>query len=308
MIDQVSRLLTAFYGTPWAILPDRLAAMRMVLQRWESGVRLDAAQLHAAIGNAPQAADERRQRAANTPGSVAVIPVYGILAPRIHQVSDVSGEGAMTYERLKMSLRTALADDSIGAIVLDIDSPGGSATGCMEIADEIYGARAQKKVVAVANNLAASAAYWLGAACEELIVTPSGEVGCIGVFGVHEDYTKWLEEMGLQYHVFRSAKFKAEGMPFEPLSEEAAAHIQSEVERIDASFTNAIAKYRGVKASVVRSDFGEGRCVDAQAAKSRGMVDRIDTLDNTIARLASSAKAQRPRDRQAAALRLAELS
>ena len=75
----------------------------------------------------------------------------------------------------------AAADSSIGAIVLNIDSPGGSVYGVEELADKIYKARGTKPVYAVANSLAASAAYWIGSAASQLYVTPSGEVGSIGV-------------------------------------------------------------------------------------------------------------------------------
>lgn len=308
MTDATSRLLAAFYSTPWAILPSRLSAMQSVMARWGAGVRLSSAEIAAAVGTAPQAAEQRREQARNQPGAVAVIPVYGILAPRIHQVSDVSGEGAMTYERLKLSLRAALASDEVGAIVLDIDSPGGATTGCMEIADEIYAARSQKKIVAVANHLAASAAYWIGSACEEFVAAPSADVGCIGIYGIHQDASKALEEAGLKHTVIRSAKYKAEGLPFEPLADETRDYLQGEVDRLDGIFVDSLVRNLGIKASVIRSEFGEGRCLDADTAKKRGMVHRVATLDETIARLASSTKAQRPRTREAAALRLAELS
>ncbi len=307
MHPDVSRLLLAFYGTPWAILPDRLEVMRAVLHRWESGVRLSAAEIRAAVGDAPQVAAERQQRAGQQPGAVAVIPVYGLLAPRIHMVQDVSGEGATSYERIAHNFRKALAAPEIGAIVFDIDSPGGSASMIQELADEIHAARGRKKIVAVANSLAASGAYWLATAAEELVVTPSGEVGSIGIYGAHEDHSAELAAAGIKVTLISAGKFKTEGNPYQPLTEEALAEFQSHVDRTYDRFIKSVARGRGVSAADVRKNYGEGRVVAAEVAVQRGMADRVGTLDETIARLAKSPAAQRPKSREAATLRLAEL-
>lgn len=309
MRAEVSRLLLAFYGMPWAILPDRLAAIRSVLLRWESGVRLSPDEIQAAVGTAPQAAEQREQQTQrNAPRGVAVIPVYGVLAPRIHQVQNVSGEGAMTYERLAQNFRKALQDPAIGAIVFDIDSPGGSFFGLQEFADEVHGARGQKKIVAVVNTLAASAAFWIGSAAEELVITPSGEVGSVGVWGAHEDHSKALDQAGVKVTLISAGKFKVEGNPFGPLSEETLAHLQQEVEAAHDVFVKALARNRATSAENVRKNFGEGRVVGAKDALERGMADRVATLDETIARLLKSNAAQRPKTRDASlAIRLAEL-
>jgi signal peptide peptidase SppA len=309
MRADVSRLLTAFYGMPWAILPDRLATIRTVLLRWEAGIRLSPDEIRAAVGGAPQAAEQREQQAQRSPPrGVAVIPVYGVLAPRVHQVQNISGEGAMTYERLAQNFRKALQDPAVGAIVFDIDSPGGSFYGLQEFADEIHGARSQKKIVAVVNTLAASAAFWIGSAAEELVVTPSGDVGSVGVWGAHEDHSKALDQAGIKVTLISAGKYKVEGNPFGPLSEEALAYLQQEVDAAHEVFVRALARNRGTTAENVRKNFGEGRVVGAKAAVERGMADRIATLDETLARLMKSPAAQRPKTRDASmALRLAEL-
>ncbi|WP_052688250.1 S49 family peptidase [Xanthomonas sp. MUS 060] len=98
---------------------------------------------------------------------------------------------------LGAALRQALADDTVSQILIDIDSPGGSVYGVAELADQIQSARSIKPVVAVANSLAASAAYWIGCAAGELYVTPGGEVGSIGVWQAHFDYSQALAADGV---------------------------------------------------------------------------------------------------------------
>lgn len=304
---ELSRVLTAFYSAPWAIRPETLAVMQAVVQRWAAGVKLSADELQAAVGDAPQAAAERQARSAGV-GAVAVIPIHGILSHRIHMVQDISGPGGTSTERVARQLRTALADPSVGAIVLDVDSPGGMVYGVQELADEIFEARAQKKIVAVASPQAASAGYWIARAAEELVVTPSGEVGSVGVFGAHEDWSKFLELKGVKMSLVHAGKYKVEGNPYEALGDEARGAMQASVERYHGDFVRGLARYTAKSVDDVRKNFGEGRVLRGDDAVKAGMADRVDTLDATITRLARSPRAQKPKSRDAAKLRLAELT
>lgn len=295
-----ARLLAEFYATPWAILPERLAVISAVLHRAADGARLSAEEIRSAIGDAPEAAAERRTRDASAPGSIAVLPLFGIVSHRIHQVQDISGPGGTSAEGFGKTLRLAVQDPNVAAIVLDIDSPGGSVYGVPELADEIHAARAKKKIVAVANSMAASAAYWIGSAATELMVTPSGEVGSIGVWTGHEDWSKNLEMKGIKVSLISAGKHKVEGNPYQPLDEEARAAIQQSVNDYYGMFVRAVAKHRGAKAADVRDGFGEGRLVRAAEAVSAGMADGVATLDETIARLLRETR--RPNPGQSAAL------
>ncbi|MDQ2963225.1 MAG: S49 family peptidase, partial [Pseudomonadota bacterium] len=201
-------LLQEALSTPWAIMPDRLPTILAVLARWSKGIEADA-NLLATIDADRAARDSRRgaaQRAGN--GAIAVLPMYGIVAQRGGGVDDVSGPGVMSTTRFAAALRAALADETIGGIVIDVDSPGGSVYGVQELADEIYAARAQKPIYAVANTLAASAAYWLGSAASEFYVTPSGEVGSIGVYAAHEDWSKALDIAGIKTTLISAGQHK----------------------------------------------------------------------------------------------------
>ena len=157
-------------------------------------------------------------------------------------------------------------------------------SGVEELSAEIFQARGQKPITAVANSLAASAAYWIATAADELVVTPSGEVGSIGVFAAHEDVSGMLEQAGVKVNLVSAGRYKTEGNPFEPLTEEARASIQGRVDEYYEQFVSAVARNRGVKRSEVRNGFGEGRVVGAKQAVSLGMADRVGTLDETINR------------------------
>lgn len=291
------RILRAVYSTPWAIVPSRLADIREVLAFRGAGNEIPEAEMleHIGVKGAPPA----RSRTAGSGGAVAVLRLSGIIGHRIEQVENVSGPPGTAVERFRARFREALANSNVGALVIDVDSPGGSVDGVPELASEIFAARGgDKPIVAVANTLAASAAYWIASAADEMSVTPSGEVGSIGVFAAHEDVSKLLEREGRQVTLISAGRFKVEGNPFEPLTEEARDNIQMRVDAVYGEFLDAVAAGRGVTAKTVRSDFGEGRVVSAQDALAAGMVDRVETLEQAISRV-SGAATQRRRAAQA---------
>lgn len=283
------RMLAEFYATPWAILPERLNAIAMVLHRAADGVKLSSEQIQAVVGDAPAVAADRRAQDAtigsSSGGAVAVLPLFGIISHRAHQVDDISGPGGTSTERFTNTFRQLVNDPGIESIVIDVDSPGGTVQGVPELADEIFAARDKKKVVAIANSMAASAAYWIGTAAGELVVTPSGEVGSVGVWTAHADASKYFEAIGVKWSLISAGKFKTEGNQYEPLGDEARAAIQEAVDAYYEQFVKAIAKHRGVKVADVRSGFGQGRTVRAKDAVDTGMADRVATMDETIARL-----------------------
>lgn len=216
-------------------------------------------------------------------GAVAVTPLVGSIIPRADGMAESSG--AVSVQRFRRNLRQALADPEVGSVVIDVDSPGGTVDQVPEMAEEIYAARGDKPIVAVANTLAASAAYWIASAADELVVSPSGEVGSIGVFAMHQDMSGMMEQRGVTVSLIAAGKYKVEGNPFEPLSEEAREAVQGRVDEYYEMFVAAVARQRGVKRSDVRNGFGEGRVVGAREAVRLGMADRVATLDETVERL-----------------------
>src|SRR5690606_19724428 len=130
-------VLTEFYSTPWAVLPETLAAMQAVLHRWATGARLSADEIRAAVGDAPAAMQARRDQEVVAGGDmIAVLPVFGLIGHRARLVREMSSGVGTSTELLAQAFRSALRDPNIGAIVLDVDSPGGSAFGVDELSTE----------------------------------------------------------------------------------------------------------------------------------------------------------------------------
>jgi capsid assembly protease len=279
-MDRISHILSYVLSTPWAIRPEMAAIIQDILAARRSGVRFTAEEISARIGAAPP------RPAAQGGVTVAVIPIVGVICHRMELVQDVSSSG-ISPASIASAFRAAMNDPAIGAIVLDIDSPGGTVFGLAELGDEIRAARGKKTVVAVANGIAASAAYWLGSQAEQFVVTPSGQVGSIGVLSMHEDWAKALEDAGVKVTLVHFGKYKVEGNPFEPLGDEAKAAVQADVDAYGAMFHKAVARGRGVSIDTVRTEFGQGRMVMAAEAAKRGMVDAVETFDQVIARLAN---------------------
>jgi signal peptide peptidase SppA len=227
----------------------------------------------------------------SSPKLTAVIPVFGILVNRVASL-DISETGT-GVDALAQQFRQALANPDVRSIVLLFDSPGGSVYGIDEFAQEIFAARDQKRIVAQIDPLAASAAYYLASQASEIAVTPSGEAGSIGVRMMHQDLSKALEAKGIKVTNISAGKYKTEGNPFEPLGEDAQAFMQQRVNDYYDSFVKAVARGRGVKSSEVKNGFGEGRVLGSAEARKLGMVDRVATFDETLARLGASANSAR---------------
>ena len=285
-------LIAEFLSTPWALMPERLNAVSAVMARWSSHAPATAEVL-AGIDVDKVAREARRQTANSVSGGgIAVLPLYGVITQRGNMIEDVSGPGSVSTQKFAAALRQALADESVSQILIDIDSPGGSVYGVAELADEIVAARAQKPIIAIANSLAASAAYWIGCSASEFYVTPGGEVGSIGVWQAHFDYSQALAAEGVTPTLISAGTYKVEGNPYAPLEPEAQAFMQSRVDDYFLTFSKAVAKGRGVPIAQVRNGMGQGRVLGADAALEQNMVDGIVTLDETIRKMLLKARAQ----------------
>jgi signal peptide peptidase SppA len=268
-------------GALWAIDRDKLDEIMAILAFRASGDAFTEDEIQDRIG-------ARTAGNVSTGGATAVVPLRGVVAHRIGGMAESSG--GMSAERFTRMMQSAAADPSISAIVIDTDSPGGTVNGVSEAADAVYQARQSKPVIAVANGLMASAAYWIASQAHEVVAVPSlidASIGSIGVYTVHADMSAALEKEGVKPTIVSAGKYKVAGNPFEPLSAEELAVMQSRVDASYDQFVAAVARGRGVDASAVRGGFGEGRALPATAAKKAGLVDRIATMDATLARLSS---------------------
>lgn len=275
-----SRVMQAFKSTVWAIQPEKAEAILALLEFRSSGQRYTPEEIEARVG-----VEAAAGKTAKPVGKVAIIPMLGVISQRLSLMDDVSGGGSVSTDGFAKVLRAAVNDPEVSAIVLDVDSPGGSVYGVAELSKQIFDARQQKKIYAVANSLAASAAYWLATSADKLFVTPSGEVGSVGVLSIHEDRSEANAKDGYRYEVIKAGQYKAEDSPFAPLTDDARAFIQARVDEYYGMFVESLARNRAMKKRDVDATFGQGRIFGAKDAVARGMADGIKTLDEVIALL-----------------------
>jgi ClpP class serine protease len=216
----------------------------------------------------------RAARGGVSAGAVAVLPLTGVLTPRGSFLSLLFGGAAGGLMDFRQAFGEAVASPDVAAIVLDVDSPGGLVDLVPETAAEVRGARGSKPIVAVANTQASSAAFWIATQADEVVVTPSGMVGSVGVYAVHEDWSRHDHEAGIDTTFIYAGRFKVEGNPVAPLSDEALEAWQQDVDDLYAMF--------------LEDGYGEGRTLNATRAVEAGMADRVGTLESVVGSLVST--------------------
>ncbi len=274
-------VLFSFFGHPWAIDEHKYNVIRQILLERSNGIAATPEQIQAAQ-------EQRRQSSYQQVGRVAIIPIMGVLS---HRVSNAeASSGGISTEAIGAMIDQAVNDKTVGKILLQIDSPGGSVAGIPELAAKIRAAREVKKVVAVADAMAASGGYWLMSQASEAYVTPSGRVGSIGVIAEYVDQSGADAQAGLKSHYITAGKFKGENRGG-PLTDEGAAKLQSDVDHYYNQFVADVAKGRNVSEATIRNGYGEGRALVATEAKAAGMVEGIATMETVLRRMGVSSSA-----------------
>ncbi|MHB8071551.1 MAG: signal peptide peptidase SppA [Candidatus Cryosericum sp.] len=259
----------------WALHPAKLEEMYLFFDRILGGEKIEFPQSAAGkSGNRAEEAYEVRE-------GVAILPVYGIIDKRMNIFMNYSG-GTST-ELLARDFRQAIADPQVEAILLDIDSPGGSVDGTKELADLILAAREQKPVVAYANGLMASAAYWVGSGAQMILAPETAEVGSIGVALMHYDYSAADQMEGVKRTVITGGKFKRIASDEKPLSKEGQEYLQGMVDDYYALFLEAAAAARGLDVKTVHEKMADGRIFVGKKALKAGLIDQIGYLNDALA-------------------------
>lgn len=224
---------------PWATTSDTLENIINIAQRQNANPATIAAQLGRKLQNT---------YAVSIRNNVAIIPIRGPLFRYANIFTAISG--ATSYELLARDFNSALIDESVKAILFDIDSPGGEVNGCSELADMIYNARGKKPIIAYASGNCCSGAYWIAAACDEIVVTDTAVVGSIGVVAVYEreDDKNKIEIVSSQSPLKR----------INPDTPEGQSKLQARLDTLAEVFINKIATYRDTSTETVIKDFGQG--------------------------------------------------
>jgi signal peptide peptidase SppA len=217
---------------------------------------------------------------------VAVLSLNGTL-----QKQRASMSAATSTVLAKQDLRAAVNDDSVGAILLAIDSPGGTSAGTAELAEAIAVARTRKPVFTHFTDLGASAAYWVGsqASAGKVFANEAALVGSIGTYAVVSDYSALAAKEGVKVHVVRAGEYKGTGVPGTEVTAAQLAEMQSVVDSRNEMFLAGVASGRSMPMERVRS-IADGRVYAAKDAVGLGLIDGVASFDSVFAEAATAAK------------------
>lgn len=260
---------------PWLIQQESLESILQVAQRYGDPEAL-ATRLGRPLDNA---------RTVVMRGGVAVIPVAGPIFRYANMFTEISG--ATSTQVLATDIQAALDNKYVRSIVLDIDSPGGEATGINELAKLIASARGTKRIVAYAGGSMASGAYWLGSAADEIVIDETAALGSIGVVMSYLDTS--VRDAKSDVRRVEIVSSQSPDKRLDPATDEGRAKVQEIVDALADVFVSAVAANRGVTKDKVLTDFGRGGVLIGTHAVQAGMANRIGSLESVIAELAGSA-------------------
>ena len=210
----------------------------------------------------------------------AIIPIHGPITARNTFFSLFAG--GTSLETLAKDFREALSNEDVESILFDIDSPGGVAVGPFEMAEMIFKGRSKKPIYSYIGRNGSSAAYWLASATEKIFVNPSALVGSIGVvttIPVQEqpdmDGYKNIEIVSSNANLKRP----------DPKTKEGLAEIRRELDDLESTFIESIAKYRSITPEIIKADFGGGGVVIGKEAVKRNMADALGTYEEVLGML-----------------------
>ncbi|ARL91014.1 S49 family peptidase [Burkholderia pseudomallei] len=250
------RLAQRAFNVPWALHPTKaeviLAALadRMGISQM---LRMDGSVVPRAMEDDEYGFAEpgRNPRTGyDMVGPIAVIPVQGTLVQKLGCLRPWSGMSG--YDGIRQNLFAALGDPAVEAIVFDIDSPGGEVAGCFDLCDVIYSARGQKPMWSILNESAYSAAYAIASATDRITVPRTGGVGSVGVICAHVDLSQALTTAGVKVTFITYGDRKADGHSEIPLSDEARARFQADIDTMGGLFVETVARNRSIAAATVR--------------------------------------------------------
>jgi len=248
------------------------------LQMVERIARLDLA-AHVAARQ-PAIAAAAKIAPADNRQTVAVIDITGTMTKRGSSLSDA---GATIL--LRRAVRQAADDEAIDAIVLRIDSPGGTVAGTADLAREVAAAGRRKPVWAFVEDLAASAAYWVASQAARIVANDrTAMIGSIGTYVGLYDYSAAAGQQGIRPVVIRAGKYKGAGFPGTEITHEQQAVWQKLIDKTQAEFSAGVAAGRKMPISRV-DELADGRVHMAADAQSLGLIDAVMPFEETIAQL-----------------------
>jgi len=235
------------------------------------------------LKNYARIAEDKKSTLANKKNQIAVLYAEGEI---------VDGEGGPTEvggDRIAQEMRKIREDDDVKAVVLRVNSPGGSATAAEVIGREVMLTGKKKPVIVSMGNLAASGGYWISMGSNRIFAEPNTITGSIGVFGMLFNAEKLAANNGLTWDVVKTARFADINTVSRPKNPQELANIQRIVDRIYDRFITKVADSRKLPKNKVQ-EIAQGRVWSGTAAKQLGLVDEIGGFEDAVAEAAKQAK------------------
>lgn len=272
------RIWNKITGDPWAITETALHTILEVAARENESPEAVAAKLGRDLQNSYNATER---------DGVAIIPVTGPLFRYANIFTSISG--ASSYELIAKDFIASLENPHIKAIILNIDSPGGEVNGVAELASMIFDARGTKPIIAYASGDAASGAYWVASAADEIVVSETSALGSIGVVGIYRGKSD-KESAGVVEIVSSQSPHKR----LDPATDEGKARLQTRIDSMADVFISSVARNRNITATDVQANFGGGDVMIGGLAVNAGLADRIGSLERLIAELSQNIEPSPP--------------
>lgn len=264
--------------TGWVLEQSTMKIVDEVLTAKMNGQDRDLTAIEASLGK--PMSSSRPDKPYTVEDGVAVISMNGLMGKRMNLMTRMSG--GVSTQFMQMALEDALTDPAVTAVVVSVDSPGGTVDGTAELCDWLLSVRGVKPVFSYVDGMMASGAYWFGSATDEIWGYRTASVGSVSVVVCHFDRSGADAKAGIKRKFITSGKYKRMANDAEPLSEDGEAYLQDRVDRYHAMFIDGVAAGRGIEPDAAQTKFGDGKVHLAAQALAIGMIDHIGSLAETI--------------------------
>lgn len=262
------RIISKLTREPWCVTERVHQAMLSAIESKLAGANVSAMEI-------PEDDDDD----ANEPytvKSVAVIPMKGIMGKGLSALEMECGGCSM--EEVAKALKLAAEDDGTSAIILEINTPGGTVNGTPELANLVADIATRKPVFAYTETQCCSAGLWVASQATHFYASQSADVGSCGVRMVMLDYSRQLDREGVTVNAISSGKYKLMGAEFKPLEKDEREMLQADSDQIHAQFKDAVTRNRAVDEKHL-----QGQSFDGSTAAEIGMIDGvIDDFDEVL--------------------------
>lgn len=290
-------ILARFKDAPSLVSPEQQATFEGCLVALAKSPDLPKLMAEQASDNFWFAPDDWRShyRPYNVKDGMLTIPVKGVL---LHDFPWSYGSWATGYDYIWQAFKRGMEDGSVRGIALHCHSPGGDVAGNFDMVDKMFAMRGRKPIRAFAHEGAYSAAYSIASVADKIVVSRTGGVGSIGVVTSHWDVSKAYEEYGVKITFIHFGKHKVDGNPYEALSPEVKARIQTRIDALGEVFVSTVARNRGMDPAQVKAT--EALTYSADEAIEIGLADEVGPLDDAVAAFAADLTATSEGDEQMA--------